>query len=295
MSIEEYNFGEALSSLRKMKGVSTEDLAEGICTEEDLILFEKELKYPTIKQVHDLARKLHIDLRYLYDMATKSRDNYSVAIMEIINRYKRERDYQTIYNIIQKEKENPLFKITALQQFLLWHEGICIYYLESNIEAAIDKFDQAIILTNPLQESLTEREVEVLTSKGIIYKEEERYKEAIAVFKDALTNIENLPYLIDKRVLLKVLFGLTQVLTEEGQYAESLTYSMKGLNLCLHDEQLFLLAEFHYQTGENYIKLGNKEEGKQYIEKSIEILLLEKNEKFATLFKKELDKLLIEC
>lgn len=92
-----------------------------------------------------------------------------------------------------------------------------------------------------------------------------------------------------------MLFGLTQVLTEEGQYAESLTYSMKGLNLCLHDEQLFLLAEFHYQTGENYIKLGNKEEGKQYIERSIEILLLEKNEKFATLFKKELDKLLIEC
>ncbi|WP_075983008.1 helix-turn-helix domain-containing protein [Bacillus massilinigeriensis] len=288
----EYEIGDILKSFREYKSMTIEELADGICTVEELASFEKEKAYPTIEQLHKLGIKLNIELSYFFEVASKSTINYSTAVTQIIEKYKRERNYHAIYHIVQKEKLNPIFNIGYLKQYLLWHEGISTFYIESDLKKAISFLYEAIKITNPSKHNLNERETEILNSIAILLFESRDYKSAFPIFLEALTNLDQLPHILNPKVKIRVLFGLSQVFTQLGQYNESLIYCQQGINLCINEESLYCLNEFYYQTGENLIKLGEIEKGKASFEKCLFLLKLENKTKIISLIEKEMDKLL---
>lgn len=294
-SLSRYLIGETLESFRKLKNLSPKELANGICTEEELISFEKEKAYPDLVTLNLLANRLNIDLDYFFTVASQSSINYTIAVIRIINKLKRDWHYEDIYNIVLKELENPIFKSNKLKQFLLWHQGICVFYVERDTQKALDLLNQAIDLTNPERTNLTEQEIDVLTSIAILYKETENHQKAITIFKMALKNLQSLPDLLEPRIQVKALFGLAQSLTELGQYEKSLEYCNQGIELCVNQELLYLLASLYYQAGENLIRMGKKEDGIQSIEHAINLLKIQDNKKFINIIETERDKLLQEC
>ncbi|MBS4190139.1 helix-turn-helix transcriptional regulator [Bacillus sp. FJAT-49705] len=292
MKLDGYLFGEMLQSFRQFKNLTVKELAEGICTEEELISFEKERSYPTLDVLFKIAIKLEVELTHFLDIASKSTVSYPNAVIQIIEKYKRERNYEAINTIVQQEQRNPLFNQKPLKQYLMWHEGICCHHLDKNSDKAFDILSKAIALTNPRRVSLSEREIEILTSIGLIFYETQNYRSAITIFMEALSNIENLPSILNMKGKLRILFGLSQALTDIGEYEESLTYCHKGLNLCINEELLYLLNEFHYQIGENYVKMGEIEKGKEYLEECLHLLKLERKTKIFNIIEEEIDKLL---
>ncbi|QED49683.1 helix-turn-helix domain-containing protein [Cytobacillus dafuensis] len=292
MKLDGYLFGEMLQSFRQFKNLTVEELAEGICTEEELISFEKERAYPTLDVLYKIAIKLEVELTHFLDIASKSTVSYPNAVIQIIEKYKRERNYEAINTIVQQEKSNPLFNQKPLKQYLMWNQGICAFYLDGNPDKAFDTLSKAIAITNPRRSSLSEREIEILISIGIIFYETQNYRSAITIFLEALNNIEKLPYIKNMKGKLRILFGLSQALTEIGEYKESLTYCHKGLNLCINEELLYLLNEFHYQIGENNIKMGEIEKGKEYLEECLHLLKLERKTKIQKIIEGEIEKLL---
>ncbi|KAB2336553.1 helix-turn-helix transcriptional regulator [Cytobacillus depressus] len=292
MKLEKYLFGEILQSVRQYKNLSVEELAEGICTVDELISFEKERSYPTLDVLYQFAQKLDMELTYFFDIASKTTVHFPNAVIQLIEKYKRERNYEAIHNIIQQEKENPLFSQKSLKQYLLWHEGICSYYLNGNADQALDLLSKAISVTNPKRVSLSEREIEILTSIGSIFNEIGNFKSAVTIFMEALSNIEKLPHILNIKGKLRILFGLSQALTELGELEKSLSYSQKGLNLCINEELLFLLNEFHYQIGENYVKMGQLDKGKYYLDECLHLLELEGKTNLLRIMKSEIDKIL---
>lgn len=295
MSLIGYSFGEILKSLRTYKEMTLAEVAEGICTEEELLEFEREEKYPTIDQLYRISLKLNVELNHFFDIASTGTYNYAIAVTELIKKYKRERDYSAIQAIISKEQKNPLFKHTSFRQFLNWHEGICTYYLNGDKEHSISLLYRALAMTNPARKALTEREIEILTSVAIIEKDCGNLEESVALFREALTNLAELPQVLDSSIWLKILYGLAQALSKLKQFEESLIYSHKGIDNCLHEENMYLFGELHYQTGMNYFKLSRVDEGKEYFEKAVSIFKLQRNEKFASLVTEEMDKLLKYC
>ena len=295
MSLVGYSFGEILKSLRVFKGFTIPKLAEGICSEEDMDQFEKEEKYPTIDQLYKIALKLNVDLNHFFDIASTDTYNYAFAVMQLINKYKRDRDYAAINGILQKEKDNPLFKHTSFRQFLMWHEGICTNYLEEDKNKSVAMLYEALTLTNPEKKNLTEREIEILTSIAIVEKDNGNLDQAVEVFQEALNNLTELSQVLDSSIWLKILYGLAQALSKLEKYEESLIYCSKGIDNCIYEENMYLFGELHYQTGMNYIKSGKLSEGKEYLEKAITIFRLQQNEKFASLVITEMEKLLKYC
>lgn len=295
MSLVGYNFGEILKSLRVYKGYTMPELAEGICSEEDMVQFEREEKYPTIDQLYKIALKLNVDLNHFFDINSTDTYNNASAVMQLINKYKRERDYAAINEILKKEKDNPLFKHTSFRQFLMWHEGICTYYLEEDKNKSVDMLYEALTLTNVKRKNLTEREIEILTSIAIVEKDNGNLDQAVEVFLEALNNLTELPQVLDSSIWLKILYGLAQALSKLERYEESLIYCSKGIDNCIYEENMYLFGELHYQTGMNYIKLGKLPEGKEYLEKAVTIFRLQQNEKFASLVITEMEKLLKYC
>ncbi len=285
-------YGQVLHDLRKYKRMSKQELAEGICTEDELIKFEKEKEYPRIDQLHNFAVKLSVDLSYFYALTSKTPHNYTSVVFDLINKYKRERNYKAIQDIIKMERDNPLFKETTLKQYLLWHEGICTYHVDKEFDRAKEILYSAIHLTNPSRKNLAEREIEILTSIAILHIEVKDYRHAITILIESLANLDRLPNIIDPRSKLRVMFALSQALTHIKEFEESLKYSKKGIELCIQYETLYLFSEFHYQTGENYIELGEKELGTNYINTSINFLKTQKNDYLVKYIEQELEKLL---
>ncbi len=295
MTISYINFGEILRSLRLYKGMSAEDVAKDICSTEDLHQFEKDKKYPTIDQLYKIASKLNVEPLHFFDFAAAGSANYVTAVFDLIKKYKRDRNYKAISEIVEQEKGNPLFNLPSSKQFLLWHEAICLYYLgepgEKEAKRTIKMLYQAIELTNPSMKGLTEREIEILIAIALIEKDSSNYREAISLLKEALNAMEELPMISDPRVQLRALFGLAQSLSNSENYSESLIYSNKGLSQCINDEIMYLFGEFYYQSAHNYILMGNIEKGKEYLQKSIQIFDLQRNDQFVNLVKSELKKI----
>ncbi|WLR55797.1 hypothetical protein LC048_01960 [Mesobacillus subterraneus] len=295
MSLVGYNFGVILKSSRVFKGLNEAQLAEGICSEDDIIQYEKEEKYPTIDQLFKMALKLDVELNHFFDIASTDTYNYAISVTELIKKYKRDRDYAAIHEIIQNAQDNPLFKHTSFNQFLVWHQGICCYYLEGDRQKSIDLLGQALDLTHQKKAAMREREIEILTSMTIIEKDSGNLKKGVELFQNALNELTGLPQVQDSRIWLRILYGLDQALSKLGRFEESLIYCSKGIDNCIYEENMYLLGELYYQTGMNFIKLGKLEKGKSYLEKAITIFVLQRNEKFASLVEAEMEELLKYC
>jgi transcriptional regulator with XRE-family HTH domain len=295
MGLVGYNFGEILRSSRIFKGLTEAQLADGICSEEDIIQFEKEAKYPTIDQLYKIASKLEIELNHFFDIASTDTFNYAIAVTELIKKYKRERDYGAINEIIQKEQDNPLFKHKSFNQYLVWHQGICTYYLEEDKLKSIALLDQALAMTHKEQANMTEREIEILTSMAIIEKDSGSLDKSVELFRNALNQLTELPQVQDSSIWLRILYGLAQALSKLERFEESLIYCSKGIDNCIYEENMYLFGELHYQAGMNFIKLGIENKGKEYLEKAVLSFKLQKNEKYASLVTTEMEKLLKFC
>ncbi|MGG0717357.1 tetratricopeptide repeat protein [Robertmurraya massiliosenegalensis] len=291
-SLNTYLIGDTLKSFREYKKLSLKELSEGVCTEEELISFEKEVVYPDLETLNLLLRRLNVDLAYFFNVASKSSINYANAVIRLINRLKRAWNYERIQDIINNELENPIFQTDQLRQFLIWHQGICTFYLEKDLSKALDLLYQAIDITNKNRVEFNEREIEILTSIALLHKESGNFEEAVKLFKDSLESLENLPDILEPRGKIRVYFGLAQTLTEIGEYAESFQFSREGIDFCITQDLMFLLAHLYYQCGENLIKMYQKEEGLQYIEKAIYMSKLQENEKISEIIENEKDKLL---
>lgn len=291
MSLENLNLGEIISAIRVYKNIEIEELAKDICSVEDMVLFEKGKQYPTLEQLSSIAEKLNVDISYFFTFSATGSFNYVVGVLDLIKRYKRERNYQAIYEIVTREKNNPEFMHVSNKQFLLWHEGICVYYLHGDKKNSILLLSDAIELTNSHNDSFTEREIEILTSMAIIEKDDANYEQATELCKKAYLSLKKLPHMIDFTLYLRVLFALAQLHTSKDEYKESLNYCLEGINCCINNESLYLLGEFYYQCGENYLREGQTENGKKYIENAIKVFELQDNHRYVKLVKSEIEKI----
>ncbi|MBS4205725.1 helix-turn-helix domain-containing protein [Lederbergia citrea] len=289
------NIGEILQSLRVYKGLTKEELAEDICSVEELDLFEKNKQDPTIDQLIRFVNKLNVQLSDFFDFTSADSISYVSAVTGLINRYKRERNYQAIHEIVEREKKNPLFNMPSGKQFLLWHEAICLYYLtdleKRDKDRSIGMLYEAIDITNPSRKGLSERENEIKMSIAIIEKDDLNFEESITILKEIMEDIDQLPALAEPHTRLRALFGLSQSLSKVKRFEESLYYSEKGIKQCINDEVLYLLGEFLYQTALNHLELGNKHEVIESLTKSLHVFNLQQNKAFSNIVETELEKL----
>ncbi|MBN8253285.1 helix-turn-helix transcriptional regulator [Priestia flexa] len=291
--MREYRIGRVMRELRKMAELTQQELAKDICTQAQISKIENGEEYPSSITLYKLSKRLGVDVNYFFDTVESPRLDYVDAVKSLIRQYIRQRDYEAIDHIIKKEKESPLFQTTLNKQFLTWHEGICTYYLHKQKEKAFSLLYEAIDYTKQSKTFYKEKEIEILNSVAIIYHEEKEYENAEELYRQALKHITALPQIRQEMLKVRILYGLSKTLADMKQYEESITYSSRGIDLCITNESMYLFGELHYQTGENLIKLGRVKQGKEYLEKSVHIFQLQRNEKFTELVKSEINELFV--
>jgi len=251
--------GKNIKDLREQMNLSQSELAKGICSQACISKIEKGELSPTAEILYKIAKNLRVDINYLFDLAYTPKVEFINDVLVEIRKKTRNKEYKQVMEMIKSKMHNPLFQENIYnKQFFKWHEGICTFYLENNSEKAFQLLDKALSLTRTSEKyQWSEREIEILLSKGIILSEKEQYRKAIKIYQECLDHLNSLPKLNDFRVRIRVLYHLTKTLIEMKELDQALIHCDQGIQLCIDNETLHLFPELYFQKGRIYEKMDN--------------------------------------
>lgn len=292
MIVDFSNIGSNIRELRKALGISQKKLAEGICTQAQISKIENGSIYPLSTTLYLISRRLGVDVNYFFDVCETPRLDYVNEVFELIRKFIRKREYEKVFAIVKVEKDNPLFQSIRNRQFIIWHEGICIYYLQKDKEKALETLNRALSLT--LSANYSSRELEILNSIGIIHCEEDEYAQANACFEKAISQYQMFPIKNDVNIIIRLYYNYAKSLTKIQEYDKSIQCCDQGIKTCLDHEMMYSLGELFYHKGYNLYKKRKIDEAIYQMKKAIQIFELQKNQTFLDYVQKKIDEIMQE-
>ncbi|MGG0718427.1 helix-turn-helix domain-containing protein [Robertmurraya massiliosenegalensis] len=279
-------FGESLKNIRKRAGLSQKELASGICSQAQISKIEKNDEIPSALILNEISKKLGVDMNYFFEIQQSHTLEFINQIKDQVWNLKKQKKYSELQKLIIKTKRNPLFQDGENLKFLIWHEAICLHYVQNESREAVKLLKKGLQI-NPYQkdEFYKEIDIQLINSLAVLQKELKMYDESEANFKKVYKLLKHIPKLTDNTIELRRLFGLAQLYTETERFEESIKLCQKGINLCDEMETLYLLGNFQYQSGENHAKLGKISKAKQAFNKACLIYQLQDNVLYVKLVK----------
>ncbi|QQK79419.1 helix-turn-helix domain-containing protein [Salicibibacter cibi] len=271
---------------REMKGLTQKQLAEDICTQAQISKIEKGDIIPLSSTLYEIAKKLDIDVNYFFQMGEHERVDYIEELKNEIRQKIRDREYSDVLETLQSHENEIFFKDVYLQQFRLWHLGICVYHLHGNYDKALEYINESLALTYRGSKIYTEREIEIMNSLAIIQYSEGGRKEAHETLLKALDASVFIPKL-KPYIKVRMLFNLSNILAKEERYKESIKASDRGIQICVREEMMYSLGELLFQKGYCERKLNIKV-WKRHFEQAISIFEVAKKEHLAEIAEKEI-------
>jgi len=261
--------GENIKMLREKANMSQTELAENICTQAQISRIEKGEVIPLSTTLYNISRKLEIDMNEFFNMANNQRFDYIDTVKNEIRKAIRKRDYETVYELVKSEQKNEIFASVEHEQFLMWHEGVAIYYLEGAFDRSLELLLKSLYRTRRKTNSLYScTEIEIMISIGIIYNETEKFELSVQYYEQALEEMHKIQKKMDQ-TKIRIYYGLTKSLTSLGKHRDSFAYSKKGISLCIYLESFYLLGELHFQAGINCFHLKQFKRSMVHLNKSL--------------------------
>ncbi|WP_328823055.1 helix-turn-helix domain-containing protein [Niallia alba] len=271
--------GEKIKELRKQMGLSQKELAHNICTQAQISKIEKGEVLPLSSTLYLISRRLGVDVNYFFDIGTTPRLDYVEETFRQLKTARRNTDYQTLKQIVKAEEKNPLFTHHKKNyQMLLWHKAIYVFEIDRDFNRAVNLINEAIELT--FDTVYTERELEIFISKGIFYYEEGFIEDSLTIYQQAFKAVNQLPYLQDDTIKSRLYFNIAKSLTDQSRYDTSINYCKEGIDWAIQQDNLYLLAHFHYHIGYNYELQKNFDLASQYMRDALMIFQLVKDSRY---------------
>ncbi|MDV2581728.1 helix-turn-helix domain-containing protein [Alkalibacillus haloalkaliphilus] len=281
------SLGEKIKDLRKRLNVSQEGLANGVCSQSELSRIERDQHQPSYMTLKGIAEKLGVNITYFLKDSDSERDDYLSEVWFQLEKARRNRDYNTIEEIVKAEMENPLFKSQPEHRYLMWHRSMTEYYLHNDFEAAINTLKDCLRLSS-FDRFSAEINIQILNSLGIMYRDEGILDESENYLDQAYELINEITNLDDKRIIAKVRYNLAKVYTDLHEIESSLRVCYQGLSYCRENEDLFLFADFHYQIGRNLLMQGKTDSGIDYWKKAKFLFELEGKENLSNIIEHDI-------
>ncbi|WP_242284348.1 helix-turn-helix domain-containing protein [Bacillus cereus] len=252
----EFNdLGITIKELRIKKNISQSELCHGICSQSQISKIEKGMIYPSSILLYQLSERLGIDPNNIFALTQNKRLKYVENVKYVIKDCLKQKQYKELYEIVKKEKNLNNFQTKDEKQFLMWHEAIAVFMVDTSIKTALDFLNHALKLTLTNSDFLSEREIDIMQTMAIFYAENKEYEKSINIFKRCLTNFNKLDFPRDKEIKLKLMLNLAKCFDFTYQYEEAIKYIDKGIKLAINLHTLYLLGELFYLKGQCLLKM----------------------------------------
>lgn len=278
-------FGNIIKAKRKELGLTQKELSDGICTQALISRIEKGDIVPQNSILYQLGERLNIDEEELRNLAYTTRyDNEVSEIKDIIRKALSRRDYLQV-EVIMDRNETIIENITNENDhaFFTWIEASLQDKLYHRTDTALNTLTEIPLLD--LDDDLS---IEILNAIGIIYYQEKDYDQALNVFQNAVSMIEeNLDYLVQIKLYLN--YALT--LEEHDEDKKALEYVMQAIDILISKDSMYLLGDLYHTKGYILRKLGHLEEAKKSNQLALSIYDIQNNTKLKTMTQLEIEEL----
>lgn len=284
--------GKKIKELRKVVGLTQGELADGICTQALISRIEKGDIYPSATSLYQISKKLGVDVNYFFEIGTTPRLDYVKEVERQLKKLRVKLKYDEIIEIVRTEEKNPLFlKDETNLQLLYWHRGIYVNEVEQNKEEALIILKKALSLTYNQKKAMSEREMNIFISMGILEFSRHNYDRAIEIYQgvnDALTYNDQLQ---DKSIKTRLLYNIARVFTRLGNYHESIQYCEEGIRWIIQEETLYGFAQLNYHIGYNLELQERYKEALPYLDKAAMLFDIQYNLKLSNFIKGNIEKI----
>ncbi|MGH1283688.1 helix-turn-helix domain-containing protein [Bacillus toyonensis] len=285
--MEFYNLGIIIKELRKKKNISQSELCHGICSQSQISKIEKGIIYPSSILLYQLSERLGIDPNYIFALTQNNKFKYIENIKYVMRDCIKQKQYEELYEIVKKEKNENNFEPKENKQFLLWHEAIAIFMVNRSTKTALNLLNYALKLTLTNADFLSEREIDIMQTMSIFHGENKEYEKSINMLKKCLTSFNKLDFPRDKEIKLKIIYNLAKTLGITNQHEEAIKYSDMGIKLAINLNTFYLLGELYYGKSWNLLRLKqpNEEDITTNMKKALFIFELTEKEQYVKMIK----------
>jgi transcriptional regulator with XRE-family HTH domain len=275
--------GKKIKELRKVVGLTQGELADGICTQALISRIEKGDIYPSATSLYQISNKLGVDVNYFFEIGTTPRLDYVKEVERQLKKLRVKLKYDEIIEIVKTEEKNPLFlKDETNLQLLYWHKGIYVNEVKKDRETALTILEEALSLTYDIKKAMSEREMNILISMGILEFSRNNYEKALEIYHKVNHALKYNNQLSDKSIKTRLLYNTARVLTRLGKYEESIEYCEEGIRWIIEEETLYGFAQLNYHIGYNLELQERFQEALPYLDKAAMLFDIQFNEKLTS-------------
>ncbi len=289
--------GQMIREFRKRKGLSQEQLCEGLCEPPTMSKIEKGRQYPNKKLLDALLIRLqeHVELRVPLSASDFERAQIEREVLSRTSNH----DYEVL-ELAERYKCCSASMNIHEQQFYLFTRAVYLFGIERDWKTAHERLEQAIQLTIPKYKSgadisimlLTSIEFVILNNLAICQWFLMQREEALALMEQLYEILDS--YDIDREEYAKRLpvtaYNLSLWLGLQENYEKSLAVAEKGIQCSVKYGKYALLADLLYNKGFTFMKLGRVAEGIEILKKSFMLMYASDNAKSYKDFKDDLVK-----
>jgi transcriptional regulator with XRE-family HTH domain len=275
--------GKKIKELRRDVGLTQGGLAEGVCTQALISRIEKGDIYPSATALYQISKKLGVDVNYFFEIGTTPRLDYIKEVERQLRKLRIKLFYEEILEIVKVEEKNPLFiNDNYNRQLLLWHRGIYVNEVNKDSERAFAILKKALMLTYDKKKVMSEREMSISISMGIIEFSRNNYDKALEIYEGVRKGIYLTSQLSDKAIKTRLLYNIARVFTRMGRYEESTEHCQEAIRWIIEEEHLYGFAQLNYHIGYNHELQERYQEALPYLEKAAMLFELQYNQKLAS-------------
>lgn len=264
-----YKLSELIRKLRIEKGLTQEQLAEGICSPVTISRIENGTQQPSNKVLGLLLDRLGDDLFHTLSttvLRTDAREqkNKEKEIMHYIASGKT-KEAQSLLSETNEEETVTLVQ----QQRIKYMEALLLKKNNGDSKEIQTILENALLLTKPKFDKndfrntiLTSQEMQIINYLSIILWEKEEYRQAIRMSFELSESIERKQSFIQeqRQLYVCVLTNQIQFLESEKRYEEAYEICSKAEQICKETDYMSLFPELLFSKAKLLYYLGKLEE-----------------------------------
>lgn len=264
-----YKLSELIRKLRIEKGLTQEQLAEGICSPVTISRIENGTQQPSNKVLGLLLDRLGDDLFHTLSTTVLRTDvreqkNKEKEIMHYIASGKT-KEAQSLLSETNEEETVNLVQ----QQRIKYMEALLLKKNNGDSKEIQTILENALLLTKPKFDKkdfrntiLTSQEMQIINYLSIILWEKEEYRQAIRMSFELSESIERKQSFIQeqRQLYVCVLTNQIQFLESEKRYEEAYEICSKAEQICKETDYMSLFPELLFSKAKLLYYLGKLEE-----------------------------------
>lgn len=236
--------GDKLKQIRKARGMSQAELADGICTQATISLIEKKNQVPSTKILLEICRRLEITL----DSVIVQEDDQLHGLLSRIQALLFTNEFKKAHDLIQQIYTNQLDKADDYKRY---------YYFQGQIKLLLEnKPDDALFFFN---RAFNQYVVSQTDAYGILciigisksYLMKDALERVRIYAEQAVEMLErsDLLDLADFQVELQVYNDLAGILFELKDYEGAIKYAQLAIDEAINQQSLYLLDALYFILG----------------------------------------------